>query len=192
MVPVVDIQPYDHNAKIHGPEQVERLRASLRQFGFVRPLLVDDRLRLIAGHGMLEAAKAEGLEQAPCVVVSGLTDAQRRAYVHADNKLAELAVWDEAMLALELPELDALGIDMSNFGFELPEAVDFEPFDGEGDGGGSQVSDGDKFRVVLGALMFDLPDKDHSLYELSRTADEEAVAAQLRRRLRGMLAGGAR
>lgn len=118
MTPVDEIAPYACNAKIHGPEQIKRLRESLRAFGFVRPLLVDEKGRLLAGHGMLEAAKAEGLERVPCVIVEGLTDAQRRAYVHADNKLAELAGWDEAMLALELPELGELGIDMAALGFE--------------------------------------------------------------------------
>lgn len=192
MAAVADIKPYGRNAKIHGPEQINRLRESLRQFGFVRPLLVDRELRLIAGHGMLEAARAEGMVQVPCVLVEGLTDAQRRAYVHADNRLAELAAWDEAVLALEVPELEDLGVDMEALGFERPETVDFEPFDGEGDGGGSQMQNGDKFRVVLGPLMFDLPDKDHALYEMAKAADPDAVAPMLVRRLRSLLAGGAR
>lgn len=127
MAPVADIKPYGRNAKIHGPEQIGRLRESLRRFGFVRPLLVDRELRLIAGHGMLEAARAEGMDQVPCVQVEGLTDAQRRAYVHADNRLAELAAWDEAALALEVPELEELGIDMEALGFELPVGAEEEP-----------------------------------------------------------------
>lgn len=191
MVPVGEIQPYERNAKIHGPEQLRLLRRSLRESGFVRPLLVDEELRLIAGHGVLEAARAEGMERVPCVVVTGLTEAQRRAYILADNKLSELAPWDEGILALELPELEALGVDVSALGFEPVPAVDFEPFDGEGDGGGSQMADGDKFRIVLGPLIFDLPDRDHSLYDLARHADSDAVAALLEARLRDILTGAA-
>lgn len=118
MVPVGEIQPYERNAKIHGPEQLRLLRRSLRESGFVRPLLVDEELRLIAGHGVLEAARAEGMERVPCVVVTGLTEAQRRAYILADNKLSELSAWDEGVLALELPELEALDVDVSALGFE--------------------------------------------------------------------------
>lgn len=127
MAAVADIKPYGRNAKIHGPEQINRLRESLRQFGFVRPLLVDRELRLIAGHGMLEAARAEGMMQVPCVLVEGLTDAQRRAYVHADNRLAELAAWDEAVLALEVPELEDLGVDMEALGFAQPDSAEKAP-----------------------------------------------------------------
>lgn len=118
MAPVGEVQPYERNAKIHGPEQLRLLRRSLRENGFVRPLLVDENLRLIAGHGVLEAAKAEGMERVPCVVVTGLTEAQRRAYILADNKLSELSAWDEGILALELPELEALDVDVSALGFE--------------------------------------------------------------------------
>lgn len=119
---VEEIVPYARNAKIHSEDQTARLRASLREFGFVRPLLIDARGNLLAGHGTLEAAKAEGMTEVPCNLVEGLTDAQRRAYSLADNKLAELAAWDEAMAGLELEELEELGFDLALTGF-TPEDI---------------------------------------------------------------------
>ena len=90
MVPVSEIVPYEHNSKPHSESQIGQLRESLRIMGFVRPLLLDGERRLIAGHGVLLAAQAEGMEEVPCVVVSGLTETQRRAYVHLDNLLGEM------------------------------------------------------------------------------------------------------
>ena len=123
----------------------------------------------------------------PCVYTEGLTEAQRRAYILADNRLAELATWDMDLVALELEDLAALAFDTSLIGFSDvdTEPIEFEPFDGAGDGGGSQISGGDKVRVVIGALMFDMPDPDHALYDSSRDADEEAVGAAIR----GLLLG---
>lgn len=119
MRPIETITPYAKNAKIHSAQQIARLRDSLREFGFVRPLLIDGDGNLLSGHGTLEAARAEGMVQVPCVLVDGLTEAQRRAYIHADNKLSELSSWDEMLLDLELQELTDLGIDMTALGFEL-------------------------------------------------------------------------
>ena len=119
MRPIDSIIPYARNAKIHSADQVARIRASLQEFGFVRPLLIDGAGNLISGHGTLEAARAEGMESVPCVVVEGLSDAQRRAYIHADNKLAELSSWDEALLGLDLGDLSADGLDLSAYGFDL-------------------------------------------------------------------------
>ncbi len=119
MRPIGSIIPYARNAKIHSADQVARIRGSLREFGFVRPLLIDEAGNLISGHGTLEAARAEGMEAVPCVVVEGLSDTQRRAYIHADNKLAELSTWDEELLGLDLGDLTADGMDLSAYGFDL-------------------------------------------------------------------------
>lgn len=119
MRPVDSIKPYAKNAKIHGAQQIDKLRKSLREFGFVRPLLIDGDGNLISGHGTMEAARQEGMEQVPCVVVDGLTEAQRRAYIHADNKLSELSSWDESLIGLELQDLTDLGMDMGALGFDL-------------------------------------------------------------------------
>lgn len=118
-VPVAELVPYEHNARTHSDEQVERLRRSLREFGFVSPILIDEERRVIAGHGRLLAAQAEGMESVPCVRVGSLTEAQRRAYILADNRLAEDAGWDEEALRFELDEIAALDFDVSFTGFDV-------------------------------------------------------------------------
>lgn len=129
-VRIADIRPYENNAKIHGAEQIEKLKASIQEFGFVNPCLIDRDHNLIAGHGRVMAAEALGMDSVPCVFVEGLTDEQRRAYILADNKLAELAEWDNVLVASELSELEQAGFDISLTGFELGEMeVEDEPDD---------------------------------------------------------------
>jgi DNA modification methylase len=121
MVPVEKLVPYAKNARTHSPEQVQKLCASLREFGFVGALLIDEAYRVLAGHGRLMAAKAEGMEAVPCIFAAGLSDAQKRAYILADNKLALDAGWDKDLLAAELSELRALGFDTELTGFAADE-----------------------------------------------------------------------
>ena len=110
--------PYERNARTHSPAQIELLRRSLREFGFVTPVLIDDAGNVIAGHGRLEAAKLEGIQEAPCVLVEHLSDAQRRAYILADNRLAEAAGWDRELVSSELLAIQGDGLDISLAGFE--------------------------------------------------------------------------
>jgi ParB-like chromosome segregation protein Spo0J len=119
MVPIDELIPYANNARVHDKRQINQLRASLREFGFVTPLLIDRDNNIIAGHGRLLAAKAEGMTQVPCVLVSELTEAQRRAYILADNRLSETAAWDPALLRIELQGLQALHFDTGITGFEM-------------------------------------------------------------------------
>ena len=133
---VADLVPYARNARAHSDEQIRQLRASLREFGFVAPLLIDAEGNILAGHGRLMAAKAEGYVEVPCVLVEHLTETQRRAYILADNRLAEQASWDEDMLQLELQELRDAGFDFTLIGFDendlqLEESVDVEEDDYE-------------------------------------------------------------
>ena len=121
MVRIDELKPYENNAKIHGPEQIEQLRKSLREFGFVSPVLIDEDNNLIAGHGRVEAARAEGMSEVPCVFVSDLTEAQRRAYIIADNRLAEAGAWDAARLKFEMQELQSFGFDTELTGFAMDE-----------------------------------------------------------------------
>ncbi len=133
IVPVAEIKPDERNARKHSDEQIMELRRSLREFGFVNPLLIDKDRKIIAGHGRLAAAIAEGMTAVPCIFVEHLTEAQRRAYMLADNHLAEHATWDIGLLNEELKFLDDLGFDVTLTGFDLPEleqeAVDdgYEP-----------------------------------------------------------------
>jgi DNA modification methylase len=113
--------PYARNARTHSKEQILQLRSSLREFGFVNPVIVDKDYNIIAGHGRVTAARAEGLTEVPCVFAEHLTDAQKRAYILADNRLALSAGWDEELLALEFGELKDLGFDLELTGFDLGE-----------------------------------------------------------------------
>ena len=118
-LPVSSLVPYERNARTHGADQVEQLMRSIKEFGFTNPLLVDEQNRIIAGHGRLQAALALRMESVPCVVLAGLTDAQRRALILADNKLALNAGWDAALLTAELQDLKLEGFDLTLTGFSL-------------------------------------------------------------------------
>jgi len=110
--------PYARNARTHSKEQILQLRASLREFGFVNPVIVDKDLNVIAGHGRILAAKEEGITEVPCVFAEHLTEAQKRAYIIADNRLALNAGWDVEMLSVELADLQAADFDVSLLGFD--------------------------------------------------------------------------
>lgn len=118
MVPIDDLIPYANNAKKHGVKQINQIRASLREFGFVTPVLIDFDNNIIAGHGRVEAARAEGMSEVPCVLVTNLTEAQRKAYILADNRLSETAAWDTELLKIELEGLEALDFDTGIAGFD--------------------------------------------------------------------------
>jgi DNA modification methylase len=112
-----ELLPYARNSRTHSPQQIKQLVASIREFGFVNPVLIDADRRIIAGHGRVMAAKELGLPTVPCLEVTGLSEAQLRAYIIADNKLAENAGWDEELLRLELAELASLDFDLGLLGF---------------------------------------------------------------------------
>jgi DNA modification methylase len=110
--------PYARNARTHSKEQILQLRASLREFGFINPVIVDKDLNIIAGHGRILAAKEEGVKKVPCVFVEHLSEAQKRAYIIADNRLALNAGWDAEMLSVELADLHCEDFDISLLGFD--------------------------------------------------------------------------
>ncbi len=122
--PTDKLVPYARNPRTHSPEQVNQIAASIAEFGFTNPILVDTSAGIIAGHGRLLAAKQLGLTQVPVVVLDHLTEAQKRAYVIADNKLALNAGWDEELLKAELAELDKLDFDLPVMGFSDEELAD--------------------------------------------------------------------
>ena len=113
--------PYARNARTHSDRQIAEIAASIRAFGWTNPILVDGENGVIAGHGRLLAARKLGLSLVPVIELSGLSEPERRAYVLADNKLALNAGWDEAMLAAEVADLVALGVDLDLAGFEAVE-----------------------------------------------------------------------
>ena len=118
-VAIEKIKPYENNAKIHGAEQVEKLKASIEEFGFLTPCLIDKNYNLIAGHGRVMAAKEIGMEKVPCVFIEGLTEAQRKAYTLADNRLGELGTWDMDVVVGELEALRDADFDIELTGFTL-------------------------------------------------------------------------
>lgn len=124
LVPTDKLIPYVNNARTHSAEQVNKLRASLREFGFINPVIVDRDLNVIAGHGRILAAKEEKIPEVPCVYVDYLTEAQKKAYILADNRMAMDAGWDEELLRVEIEALQAEAFDVSLTGFDEKEITD--------------------------------------------------------------------
>jgi hypothetical protein len=122
-IPVEALIPYARNARKHSDEQIAQLAASIREFGFNNPVLVDKENGIIAGHGRVLAARKLGLESVPCLRLDHLTETQRRAYILADNRLAELGGgWDDEMLGVELADLREADFDLDLTGFDAPGA----------------------------------------------------------------------
>ena len=121
---VKDLIPYVNNSRTHSEEQVNQICASINEFGFTNPLLIDEKDSIIAGHGRLLASKKLGMEEVPCIVLKGLTEAQKKAYVIADNKMALNAGWDEELLKIELENLKELDFDLELTGFNIDELDD--------------------------------------------------------------------
>lgn len=123
LVPIDRLVPYINNARTHSPEQINKLRSSLREFGFINPVIIDRDYGVIAGHGRILAAKEEGITEVPCVFADYLTEAQKKAYIIADNRMAMDAGWDEEQLRVEIEALQAEAFDVSLTGFD-PNEID--------------------------------------------------------------------
>jgi ParB-like chromosome segregation protein Spo0J len=115
--PLRALIPYARNPRTHSDSQVAQIAASIREFGWTNPVLVDGASGIIAGHGRILAARKLGLERVPVIELAHMSEAQKRAYVLADNQLALNAGWDEALLRLELADLSELGFDLGLIGF---------------------------------------------------------------------------
>ena len=124
LVPITKLVPYVNNARTHSPEQINKLRSSLREFGFINPVIIDRDFGVIAGHGRILAAKEEGIAEVPCVFADYLTEAQKKAYILADNRMAMDAGWDEELLRVEIEALQAEAFDLSLTGFDEKELSD--------------------------------------------------------------------
>ena len=137
--------PYARNSRTHSDQQVAQVAASIREFGFTNPVLIDSEDGIIAGHGRVMAARKLGLAEVPCIRLGHLTETQKRAYIIADNKLALNSGWDEEMLGLELADLREADFDLDLIGFdagEIEAALNpAEPIQSDSD-------DGDKIQDV--------------------------------------------
>lgn len=121
LVPISKLVPYVNNARTHSPSQINKLRSSLREFGFINPVIIDRDYGVIAGHGRILAAKEEGITEVPCVFADHLTEAQKKAYIIADNRMAMDAGWDEELLRVEIEALQAENFDPLLTGFDEKE-----------------------------------------------------------------------
>lgn len=142
--PIEKLTPYARNSRTHSDTQVAQIAASIREWGWTMPVLIDEDGGIIAGHGRVLAARQLGMSDVPVVIATGWSDAKRRAYVIADNKLALNAGWDAEILALELGELGELGFDLSLTGFSDDE---INPIEKEIDT--SPQLESREFRVVV-------------------------------------------
>jgi ParB-like chromosome segregation protein Spo0J len=113
--------PYARNSRTHSDQQIAQVAASIREFGFTNPVLIDSEDGIIAGHGRVMAARKLGLAEVPCIRLGHLTETQKRAYIIADNKLALNSGWDEEMLGLELADLREMDFDLDLIGFDAGE-----------------------------------------------------------------------
>ena len=128
-VPTDSLIPYVRNARTHSPAQVDKIAASIREFGFLNPIITDGQSGIVAGHGRVMAAQKLGLDTLPTIDAAHLTEAQRRAYVLADNRMALDAGWDNDLLRIELQDLDAAGFDLALTGIFLEPSMGAEPKD---------------------------------------------------------------
>ena len=189
--PVARLVPYERNARTHSPEQVLQIAASIQEFGFLNPILVDGKDGIIAGHGRLAAARELALAEVPVVVLDHLTPAQKRAYLIADNKLALNAGWDESLLQEELIGLQLADFDLSLLGFDEPELEGLLGDDDLEDGVDAREpvdeTDDANTQVVIGSYRFPL---DRDAYFQWRDAireqvgfEEDDIKEEIRRRL---------
>ena len=118
-VKIEKLKPYENNARTHSEEQVEKIANSIKEFGFINPVIIDSEYGIIAGHGRVLGAKKLGMTEVPCLFVEDLTETQKRAYILADNKLALDAGWDDEILRQEIKALDDLNFDVSLTGFDI-------------------------------------------------------------------------
>ena len=151
--PIEGLIPYARNSRTHSDEQVAQIAASIREFGWTNPVLVDGDNGIIAGHGRVLAARKLGMAEVPCIELAHLSEAQKKAYIIADNKLALNAGWDNELLAIELHELNAADFDMALIGFDAGELSAAMGLDEELDGEAPKIDEGidykEKFAIIV-------------------------------------------
>jgi ParB-like chromosome segregation protein Spo0J len=162
---VASLVPYARNPRTHTPAQVDQIAASIREWGWTVPVLVDEQGGLIAGHGRVMAAKLLGLTEIPVMVATGWTEAQKRAYVIADNKLTLNSGWDDELLKVELDDLKALDFDLALMGFSLEE-IGALSSDAPADEGGIETPGAGSYKEQYGVIVVCSSETDQAeIYE---------------------------
>ena len=162
---VDELIPYARNARTHSEEQVAQIAASIREFGFNAPVLIDGQGGIIAGHGRVMAGRKLGLESVPTIALPHLSDIQKRAYILADNKLALNSGWDNEMLQLELEEIAADGLDISLAGFSDEEFEGMLAGD-ELENGDRNELDGEKYTTKLEIPIYQIKGECPDIHEI--------------------------
>jgi len=171
-VAVSDLIPYARNSRTHSEPQIGKIAASIREFGFLNPVIIDAQNGIIAGHGRVMAAQKLGLTEIPVIEASHLTDAQRRAYIIADNRLALDAGWDEEMLRVELADLEEMGLDLALTGFDSDEIADIFADD-------KAVSEDNPYTNTVKAPVYEPKGEKPQLSEMFDRAKTEALLASI-------------
>lgn len=159
---VKELIPYARNARTHSDEQVAQIASSIKEFGFINPVIVDGENGIIAGHGRVMAAQLMGLKKVPCIVETHLTETQKRAYILADNRLAEKAGWDEELLQIELEDLRGENFDLDLIGFSMEE---MEELFGEEEAAQESDVDTEKYTQKAATPEYEPTGEDVALYE---------------------------
>jgi len=188
---VADLIPYARNSRTHSEEQVTQIAASIKEFGFLNPVIIDGEKGIIAGHGRVMAAKKLGMTELPAVEASHLTDAQRRAYIIADNKLALNAGWDDEMLRVEFAELSDLGFDLDLTGFSLDEIGELNIGDLP-----EKELDSEKYTTKIETPIYEMKGEKPSIseiYDTTKTGElsSKIIKADLPDDVRGFLMAAA-
>ena len=178
------LKPYEKNAREHSPEQIAQIAASITEFGFLNPILVDSKDGIIAGHGRLSASKELALDVVPVVVLDHLTEAQKKAYILVDNKLAENATWNESLLQEEIVALNLQDFDITVLGWdedEIREIMEYDAAFGEGEGEGEGRGLGGE-PVIQYNIIFDNEQQQQIwfdfLKDLRRTQSDDTTIAE--------------
>ena len=174
--PIESLIPYARNSRTHSDAQVAQIAASIKEFGWTNPVLIDGEGSIIAGHGRVMAGRKLGIKEAPCIVLDNLTEAQRRAYVIADNKLALNAGWDVELLKIELKDLDAEKFDLTLTGFEIGELTTL--FDEQPKEEQEQLSE--NYSRKIEAPIYEITGKRPSVPEMIDRAKTKTLQAEIK------------
>lgn len=189
---VHDLREFEENPNLHNDKNIDELAASIKEFGFTQPILIDEDNVIIAGHGRLAAAKLINMENVPCIILAGLTDIQRRAYVIADNSLPYGSEWDEDLLLQQIEQLELDGFDLDILALDNIDEIDFGDFtppdvpDGHAKDSKNDVEQSDT-KLTIGEYSFPITRDEYLKWQddIRATAgfDSASVISEIKRRL---------